>query len=623
MDMDPISVLKQYFGYDTFRKGQRALIDRILEGGDVFGIMPTGAGKSLCYQVPALLMSGLTIVISPLISLMQDQVTALHDAGIPAGCLHSNLTQEAYFETLDALRGGRIRLLYAAPERLLTEGFLNAVARWQVSLVAVDEAHCLSQWGQDFRPSYLQIAEFLAVLPRRPVVAAFTATATEDVRADIRRILGLIEPLEIVTSFDRPNLRWMVEHPTDKFTALCGFLKKYDEKSGIVYCLSRKGVEEIAAKLCEAGFRARPYHAGLPAEVRAENQDAFLRDEIQIIVATNAFGMGIDKSNVSFVAHYNMPKSMEEYYQEAGRAGRDGSDAECLLLFGANDVRTNLFLIEQDSENTRLTPEERAVVRQKEYARLQGMIRYCFSTDCLRSYILEYFGEAAPDSCGNCSSCLRETETLDVSVDSQKILCCAVRITNRKLSFGMRLLCDVLQGKQSRQIEALRLELLPTYGLLRDMQRGRLERIVRFLVSRGYLVMQFGEYMTLVPSSCANPVIRGEVKLLMREPKRVRSDLRTRTVLEAQQEANSAELFQRLRKLREALSKKENKPAYIVFSDASLLDMCRKQPRDEKAFLTVNGVGQMKLEKYGKAFLQEINEFCAEKNGVADAVSAL
>ena len=614
MEMDPISVLKQFYGYDTFREGQRALIDRILAGGDVFGIMPTGAGKSLCYQVPAMLLPGLTVVISPLISLMQDQVTALHEAGIPAGCLHSNLSQEAYFETLDALRAGKIRLLYAAPERLMTESFLNTVSRWQISLVAVDEAHCLSQWGQDFRPSYLQIAEFLAVLPQRPVVGAFTATATADVREDIRRILGLRAPLEIVTSFDRPNLRWRVEKPTDKFTALCGFLRRYQDKSGIIYCLSRKGTEEVCEKLCAEGFSARPYHAGLPPEVRAQNQDAFLRDEVQIIAATNAFGMGIDKSNVSFVVHYNMPKSMEEYYQEAGRAGRDGSDAECLLLFGLMDIRTNLFLIEQDSENNRLTPEQRAAVRAKDYARLQDMIRYCFRTECLRAYILEYFGETAPEQCGNCGSCLHESEAVDVTVDSQKILCCAVRLANRKLNGGMRLLCDILQGKESKQITALRLNTMPTYGIMRDLPRARLERIIRFLISHGYLVMQFGEYMSVTPAASSAEVIRGQKQLIMREPKREHSNIRTRTAAEAAAESNTAELFQRLRKLRETFSKSENKPAYIVFSDASLLDMCRKQPTNKEAFLSVSGVGQHKLEKYGDAFLDEIQRFCSEKN---------
>ena len=612
--MDPVSILKQYFGYDTFRKGQRALIDRILAGGDVFGIMPTGAGKSLCYQVPAMLLPGLTIVVSPLISLMHDQVAALHDAGIPAGCLHSNLSQAAYFDTLDALRSGRIRLLYAAPERLLTEGFLNAVSRWRISLVAVDEAHCLSQWGQDFRPSYMQITQFLSVLPQRPVVGAFTATATEDVRSDIRRILGLRDPLEIVTSFDRPNLRWLVEHPTDKFQALCTFLRRYPDKSGIVYTLSRKGAEEVSRKLTETGFRARPYHAGLQPEIRVQNQNAFLRDEVQIIVATTAFGMGIDKSNVSFVVHYNMPKSMEEYYQEAGRAGRDGSESECLLLFGQNDIRTNLYLIEQDPENSRLTPDERDVIRRKDYERLQGMIRYCFRSDCLREYILQYFGEQAPAECGNCGCCMKQTETVDVTVDCMKILCCAVRLANKRLSFGMKMFCDILQGKQTERITSLRLDLLPTYGILRSMQRSRLERMVRFLISRGYLTMQFGEYATVAPAAAANPVIRGQIQLMMREPKRETGNIRVRTAEEMEKESNTAVLFQRLRKLRESISKEENKPAYIVFSDLTLLEMSRKLPLDADAFLGISGVGECKLEKYGAAFMKEIRTFCTEKN---------
>ncbi|HAG13864.1 MAG TPA: ATP-dependent DNA helicase RecQ, partial [Ruminococcus sp.] len=364
---------------------------------------PTGAGKSVCYQVPAMLLCGMTIVVSPLISLMQDQVAALRNAGMPAACLHSNLSAAEYFQTLDMIRDGQIKLLYASPERLMTESFLSLTDSVAVAMVAVDEAHCLSQWGQDFRPSYLQIAEFLRELPRRPVVAAFTATATQAVRDDIVRLLGLQHPMELVTGFDRKNLRWIVERPTDKYAALLRILKRNRGKSGIVYCISRRVTEEICSKLCADGFAATRYHAGLSPTERLANQEAFLRDEMQIITATNAFGMGIDKSNVSFVVHYNMPKSMEAYYQEAGRAGRDGMPAECTLLYSPQDIRTNTFLIENnDAENDRLSPEERASVRQKDMRRLQAMVRYCSSTDCLRHFILGYFGEKSPTHCGNC-----------------------------------------------------------------------------------------------------------------------------------------------------------------------------------------------------------------------------
>ena len=374
--MTPQSVLKEYFGYDSFREGQEALIRRILSGGDVFGIMPTGAGKSVCYQVPAMLLTGITVVVSPLISLMDDQVAALTQAGIPAACLHSNLTQTEFFDTLDRIRAGQVRLVYAAPERLLTDAFLTLTETVAVAMVAVDEAHCLSQWGQDFRPGYLTITEFLAMLPRRPVVAAFTATATDAVRADIRRLLCLQDPLELVTGFDRKNLRWRVEQTPKKYDALLRFLHQHKGQSGIVYCISRRLTDEVCSKLCAAGYAAAAYHAGLSAEERSRNQEQFLHDAVQIMVATNAFGMGIDKSNVSFVIHYNCPKSMEAYYQEAGRAGRDGMPAECILLYSAADIRINQMLIDGSRENDRLTPEQRQAVTQQDHARLSAMVRY-------------------------------------------------------------------------------------------------------------------------------------------------------------------------------------------------------------------------------------------------------
>ena len=465
--MDKYSVLKEYFGYTRFRTGQEQLIDHILTGGDVLGIMPTGAGKSICYQVPAMLLCGITIVVSPLISLMQDQVTALKDAGMPAACLHSGMSQNDYFTVLDAVRNGEIKMLYAAPERLLTDAFLALTDSVAIAMVAVDEAHCLSQWGQDFRPSYLQIAQFLDLLPRRPVVAAFTATATDSVRADIRRLLKLQNPLEIVTGFDRENLRWIVERPaaSKKYEALLEVLARNKGKSGIVYCISRRLTEEICAKLRADGYQATRYHAGLSPEERTRNQEAFLRDECPIITATNAFGMGIDKSNVSFVVHYNMPKSMEAYYQEAGRAGRDGMPAECVLLYNKADIRTNLLFIEGDSENDIITSEQREEERKKDRERLNAMVQYCNLTDCLRHFILAYFGEESAGFCGNCGSCLTETEVIDVTLEAQKILSCVYRLAQRGRAGTSRLIAYILCGKDVKQVVDNNYQTLSTYGL--------------------------------------------------------------------------------------------------------------------------------------------------------------
>ena len=612
--MTPQAVLREYFGYSSFREGQEALIARILQGGDVLGIMPTGAGKSICYQVPAMLLQGMTVVISPLISLMQDQVTALREAGIPAACLHSNLDQRAYFDTLDAVRAGEVRLLYAAPERLMTDAFLSITEQIAIGMVAVDEAHCLSQWGQDFRPSYLQIADFLLELPRRPVVGAFTATATQAVREDIRRLLHLQDPLEVVTGFDRKNLRWIVERPADNYEALKGVIRRHKGESGIVYCLSRKDTETVCSRLCADGCKAACYHAGLSPEERTNNQEAFLRDEVQIITATNAFGMGIDKSNVSFVVHYNMPKSMEAYYQEAGRAGRDGSPAECVLLYNPRDIRRNAFLIENsETENDRLTPQQRAAVRQKDHERLQSMVQYCALTDCLRHYILGYFGEKSPTHCGNCGCCLAETDVIDATVPAQKILSCVYRAAQRGRNCGTKLLCDILQGKNTKQIREQGYDTLSTYGLLADVSRQQLEHMVSILISRGYLnVDTAGQYQTLSLNVRANPVLRGQETVQMALPQRdLKQTARERRLAEMPDYGVDEGLFQALRRVRERLAAKEYVPAYIIFSDATLRDMCNKRPRDENEMLAISGVGKYKMEKYGAVFLDAIAAFAA------------
>ena len=619
--MNPQTILRDYFGYDRFREGQEALIRQILSGGDVLGIMPTGAGKSICYQVPAMLLTGITVVISPLISLMDDQVTALQEAGVPAACLHSNLDQQAYFSVLDKVRAGGVRLLYAAPERLMTDSFLSLTESVAIGMVAVDEAHCLSQWGQDFRPGYLAIADFLETLPRRPVVAAFTATATADVRADIRRLLALRDPLELVTGFDRKNLRWTVERPQKKFDALLSHLRRMKGKSGIVYCISRRATDEVCAKLTAAGFSAARYHAGLTPAERTQNQDAFLRDSVQIMVATNAFGMGIDKSNVGFVIHYNMPKSMEAYYQEAGRAGRDGSPAECVLLYSPQDIRTNQFLIESDSGNDRLTEEQRGILKQKDYERLSAMVRYCSLTDCLRHEILRYFGENSPSHCGNCSSCLADADVIDATVISQKILSCVYRIAQRGLNCGTRLLCDVLRGKETKQITALNLSTVSTYGLLGDVPQKQLEQMIGILISRGYLSVNAAEYSSLSLTAKANPVLRGTEPVTMSLPRRTLTEAaREKKLAEMPEFSVDEDLFQRLRRLRERFAAKEYKPAYVIFSDATLRALCTHRPRNSEEMLAVPGIGKYKLEKYGDAFLRAIAEYVQE-TGAAQSSS--
>ena len=605
--MTPRKILRDFFGYDKFRGGQEALITRILQGGDVLGIMPTGAGKSICYQVPALMLPGMTVVVSPLISLMQDQVTALRESGIAAACLHGNLSSEEYFATLDAIRAGQVCLLYAAPERLLTDAFLSLADYVQISLVAVDEAHCLSQWGQDFRPHYLEIADYLSRLPQRPVVAAFTATATAAVREDIRRLLRLRDPLELVTGFDRENLRWIVEQPQKKYDALLRILREHKGKSGIIYCLTRKLTDEVCEKLRKDGFSCVNYHAGLSPEVRTANQDAFIRDEVPLITATNAFGMGIDKSNVSFVVHYNMPKSMEAYYQEAGRAGRDGMPADCILLYSAQDIRLNQFLIDKDdTENDRMTPEQRAAVREKDHARLNAMVRYCTLTDCLRHYILRYFGEESPMHCGNCGSCLSDTETVDATVDAQKILSCVYRMDQRGLHGGVRLVCDTLQAKETKQTTALRLSSLSTYGIMQETPRKQLEQMVNILISRGYLHVASGQFPTLELTTKSHPVLRGKETVQMALPKH---QPKKKTLDSVPDFAGDEALFERLKKVRSRLAAKEYVPAYIIFNNATLQAMCEQMPLNAAEMLDVPGVSRHKMEKYGDAFLQAIRDY--------------
>ncbi|WP_087066694.1 DNA helicase RecQ [Intestinibacillus massiliensis] len=600
---DARQILQQYFGYDDFRPGQAELVDTLLAGRDVLGVMPTGAGKSLCYQVPALLLPGVTLVISPLISLMADQVNALRESGVPAAYLNSTLTPAQQSTVLRRAAQGQYRLLYVAPERLDTPAFLALAQRVPIPLVAVDEAHCISQWGQDFRPSYLRIPDFLRQLPARPVLGAFTATAAADVRADIAQLLGLHEPLTLTTGFDRPNLYFEVQHPVNKPAALKKLLEGRRGLSGIVYCATRKSVEEVAALVCGWGFDAACYHAGMDADSRRRSQEDFLFDRRTVMVATNAFGMGIDKSNVAFVIHYNMPKNMESYYQEAGRAGRDGSPADCILLYSPQDVRTGQFFIEHSRDaDEALDEETRRTVLERERERLRQMAFYCATTDCLRHFILRYFGEHTQGYCGNCSNCNTQFETVDATIDAQKIVSCVYRLAERRRTVGKALIADILHGARTERILEAGFDTLSTYGIMQEMPVRRIRYLLDRLIGAGYLSVSEGEYpvVTLCPRS--DEIIRARGPFIIRVPQ----DMAPRKAARA--EAPSGALMDALKQLRKQIATRGGRPAYTVFTDASLADMCRKLPENREEFLSVSGVGQSKADKYGEAFLACIKE---------------
>ena len=608
--MDQYEALKYYFGHSQFRQGQEALINAILSGRDVLGIMPTGGGKSLCYQIPALVLEGVTVVISPLISLMKDQVAALSEAGIQAAYLNSTLTPQQMQLVYQRTREGAYQLLYVAPERLDTAEFSALVEQISVPLVAVDEAHCISQWGQDFRPSYLNIAAFVQHLPRRPVVAAFTATATGEVQADIVRLLELREPLRMVTGFDRPNLFFDVRRPKQKTPVLLRLIQERQDKSGIVYCATRSAVERLCKSLCAKGIAATRYHAGLDEEERRQNQDDFQFDRKTVMVATNAFGMGIDKSNVGFVIHYHMPKSLEAYYQEAGRAGRDGEPADCILLYSNGDVETAKYLIE-NSGNDLLTQEEQDDIRQQDYDRLNAMVGYCKTTRCYRSYILSYFGQNAPTSCGNCGNCKGDYESQDITVHAQMLLSCILRIRQRMGYYvGKTLVIQTLQGSKNRRVLDMGLDELSTYGLLPKTSAREIRDEIEFLEQEGYLRTN-PEHQTLEPSKSASAILFEGKKVSM--PVRIdRIEEETGDRRKGPKKAAGAlpeeakGLYNVLKALRMKLAQEQDVPAYIVFSNATLTDMAVKAPRTMPEFLGVSGVGEVKAEKYGEAFLKAI-----------------
>ncbi len=604
------AALKRYFGYDAFREGQEVVVDAILAGRDVLAVMPTGAGKSICYQIPAMLMDGVALVISPLISLMKDQVETLIQNGIPAAYLNSSLTERQFDLALANAARGRYRIVYVAPERLQTPRFLAAARAMRVALVAVDEAHCISQWRQDFRPSYLEIPDFLQALPARPVVAAFTATATERVREDIRALLHLDDPIVQITGFDRKNLYFNVSEPADKSAALLGLLDDYRGLPGIVYCATRKKVESVYELLIQSGRSAARYHAGLSDAERRMQQDDFIYDRRDVMVATNAFGMGIDKSNVRFVIHYNMPKDIESYYQEAGRAGRDGERADCHLLFGRQDILTQQFFIDHMGEEAGLEGEALERVQQAARRRLQAMIAYCQTPDCLRGYILRYFGEEAPAHCGFCRNCLDPPKAADVTREATAALNCVDQMGER---YGRGMVIDVLRGSENERVRQLHLDQLLNYGALRHWRRDQVSQLIDRLTEMGALASQrvetrAGAFPVLRLGDRAEEILAGgePVTMLVREPHQVRHR-------QSPEPANvDRDLFARLSALRKKIAQSRGIPPYVVLHDSALRGLADQKPTTLEAMGRVNGIGVVKLRQFGAPFLREIQAYLAE-----------
>lgn len=611
--MEKTELLKKYFGHSEFRPGQAEIIDHILAGQDCLGVMPTGAGKSVCYQIPALAMDGTAIVISPLISLMKDQVESLTQAGVSAAYINSSLDTHEYFNVLDRASAGELKILYVAPERLSSEGFLRICKGLKIPLVAVDEAHCVSHWGQDFRPSYLKITDFVQSIPERPVLAAFTATATDIVKQDIVRILGLRQPFSVTTGFDRANLYFEVR-PTEqrnKDAVLLGILREMPGRSAIVYCSTRKNVDSVGEFLRLNKVNAQCYHAGLDEVTRRQAQEDFIYDRCNVMVATNAFGMGIDKSDVALVVHYNMPKDIESYYQEAGRAGRDGSPARCILLYSKGDVRTAEFLIDHGHEDSELSPSEQEEIRRRDKERLKMMTFYSTTTKCLRHFILSYFGEDSEPACGHCGSCNAEMDTLDITIEAQKVLSCIFRLKQRGRSGGKTLVSGILCGGESEQILSSGLNTLSTYGIMKEYTQTYVRELIEYLEHQGYISTD-PEYKTLALTPAADELVRSRRTLLMKRPKRAKSGL-VQTTFSPADVQEEPELMRRFKELRKKLADTLGVPAYVVFPDASLRDMCAKKPRTKEEFLTVSGVGSMKAERYGKKFIAVVEEYLNEQ----------
>ena len=599
--------LSEVFGYASFRAGQEEVVSAILSGRDVMAVMPTGAGKSLCYQIPALVLPGITIVVSPLISLMRDQVGALLQSGVRAAYLNSSLTPRQHALALANARKGVYRIIYVAPERLLAESFLSFAMEAPIAQVVVDEAHCVSQWGQDFRPGYLDIAPFIARLPRRPRLSAFTATATQSVRQDIVRLLALCDPFTIITGFDRPNLFFEVRREGDRNARLLRFLGEHRGQSGIVYCGTRKGVEEVTRMLAGEGIDAVGYHAGMGDAEREQAQEDFVSDRVPVIVATNAFGMGIDKSNVSFVVHYNMPKDLESYYQEAGRAGRDGEEAACCLLYEPADVRLNTFLIEHSQENSQLDEQSQQVVMERAKERLKQMTFYATGSGCLRARMLRYFGETpASPRCGNCSCCLAADRERDVTREAGQIVAAVLAMQGR---YGKALVAKVLAGKRDERIRERGLDKLSAFGCLKDESEENIRLMIDELIMNEALMTTDGQYPLLKPGPRARETLRGDepVRMTLNE----RSSAPSARRVQQKVVADKA-LLARLIALRRGIAEEQHVPPFIIFTNATLRDMAVKCPRSREEMLRVDGVGDNKMARYGYTFLREIRAYLDE-----------
>lgn len=580
--------LREYFGYDSFRSGQEQVIQQVLNGEDTICVMPTGGGKSLCYQIPALVLEGTVLVISPLISLMKDQVDTLQAAGIPAAYMNSSMSHEEYIKTMEAAIRGEYRLLYIAPERLDSDFFTNRLQLLHVPLIAIDEAHCISQWGHDFRPSYRHIDKMVSLFHEKPTLLALTATATPAVREDICTQLQIAETKTVMTGFERENLTFSVIKGQDREQYIMDYVMKNKDEAGIIYCASRKAVDHLHLMLQRKGLPVDKYHAGLSDTERMANQERFLNDESTVMIATNAFGMGIDKSNIRYVIHYQMPKNIESYYQEAGRAGRDGLPSECTLLFSSQDIMTQRFLIEQSLDPSRIP---------NELEKMQAMIDYCHTENCLQKYIVQYFGEINRDDCGRCANCTDTRELLDVTEDVQKVLSCVIRMGQR---FGKTMIAQVLAGSRNQKIKDFGFDRLTTYGILRGQTIKELSNFIEFIISENYLGVETGQFPTIYVT------VKGKDVLLGKQQVYRKVSVQTKQITE------DSPLFERLRALRREIAQEAGVPPFVVFSDKSLHDMVSIRPLTEEAFLQVNGVGRTKLERYGEAFMSEIKTFEAE-----------